>query len=162
MQITTAIVCGAIAVSAIVGCTPTPPPNPSATTGTDSPATTIDLAQVGCQFIETEAQNYQYRPSKAEDCQRINAETLSTRQPQFKPLELKAGEYIFKVTNRDVPYEVGFYLRGAGVGLATLPKVSGGGLTPGTTQEYRVTLKPGEYAISCPLNPTPDYPLVVR
>jgi hypothetical protein len=161
VQITTTIVCGVLAVSTI-GCTQTSPPKPSATTGTDSQPTTISIAQVGCQFIETEAQNHQYRPKKAEDCQRINAETLSIRQPEFKPLELKAGEYIFQVTNRDVPYEVGFYLRGGGVGFATLPKVSGGGLTPGTTQEYRVTLTPGEYVVSCPLNPTPDYPLVVR
>jgi hypothetical protein len=161
MQISTVIVCGVLAVSTI-GCTQTPPPNSSAISETDSSPTTIEIVQVGCQFIETEAENHQYRPTKAEDCKRINAETLSTRQPEFQPLELKAGEYIFKVTNRDVPYEVGFYLRGAGVGFATLPKVSGGGLTPGTTQEYRVTLKPGEYDVSCPLNPTPDYPLVVR
>lgn len=161
MKIPTAMVCGVLAVSTI-SCTQPQPPDTSAATGTDSKPTTIEIAQVGCQFIETEAENHQYRPQKAEDCQRINTETLSTRQPKFKPLELKAGEYIFKVTNRDVPYEVGFYLRGAGVGFATLPKVSGGGLTPGTTQEYRVTLTPGDYAVSCPLNPTPDYPLVVR
>ena len=40
--------------------------------------------------------------------------------------------------------------------------VSGGGLATGTTKDYRVTLKPGEYVYSCPLNPTPDYKLVVK
>ncbi len=44
----------------------------------------------------------------------------------------------------------------------TLPSVSGGGLTPGTTKDYVVELKEGDYFYSCPLNPTPDYHLVVR
>ncbi|HIK31340.1 MAG TPA: hypothetical protein IGS17_05850 [Oscillatoriales cyanobacterium M59_W2019_021] len=161
MNRTTAIVCGVVAASTI-GCTQTPTPDLPATESSNPQPQTIVLTQVGCQLIETEAKNYQYRPTQAEDCRRINAETISTRQRSFKPLELPAGDYIFQVTNRDVPYEVGFYLRGTGVGFATLPKVSGGGLTPGTTKEYRVMLAPGQYAVSCPLNPTPDYPLVVR
>jgi hypothetical protein len=62
-----------------------------------------------------------------------------------------------------VPYELGFWLRGEGVvGRATLPSVSGGGLTTGKTQDYAIELKPGNYVYSCPLNPTPDYKLVVR
>ena len=44
----------------------------------------------------------------------------------------------------------------------TLPSVSGGGLTPGTTKDYVVELKEGEYLCSCPLNPTPDYRLDVK
>jgi len=39
--------------------------------------------------------------------------------------------------------------------------VSGGGLTTGTTKDYEVELEPGEYLYSCPLNPTPDYKLIV-
>ena len=35
-------------------------------------------------------------------------------------------------------------------------------MTIGTTQEYEVELSEGEYLYSCPLNPTPDYRLVVR
>ena len=41
--------------------------------------TVIDLTQVGCQFLETEAQNFQYQPTSAEDCEQINSETLATR-----------------------------------------------------------------------------------
>jgi hypothetical protein len=44
----------------------------------------------------------------------------------------------------------------------TLPKVSGGGLTTGKTQDYHIDLKEGSYVYSCPLNPTPDYPIVVK
>jgi hypothetical protein len=122
----------------------------------------ITLTQTGCQFLETESKDYQFNPTQADDCQQINTKTLGDRQQSFKPLRLKPGEYAFRVTNRDVPYELGFYLRGAGLSQATLPKVSGGGMTQGITQEYRIMLRPGNYVFSCPLNPTPDYPLVVQ
>ena len=53
-------------------------------------------------------------------------------------------------------------MRGDGiVNRATLPSVSGGGLGTGQTRDYEIDLKPGEYVYSCPLNPTPDYKLVV-
>ena len=122
----------------------------------DTPPQVIELTQTGCQFIETEAKDHQYTTTQADDCKKINSETLAEREAQFKPLKLKPGNYIFKVTNRDVPYELGFFLRGSGV------KVSGGGLEQGVTKEYKATLGPGEYQFSCPLNPTPDYPIIVQ
>ena len=58
---------------------------------------------------------------------------------------------------------MGFWLRGAGaVGRVTLPSVSGGGLSEGKTLDYEIELTEGEYLYSCPLNPTPDYRLVVK
>ena len=70
---------------------------------------------------------------------------------------------MFRVSNRNVPYELGFWLRGESlVDRARLPSVSGGGLATGRTQDYAIELKPGNYVYSCPLNPTPDYKLVVR
>lgn len=45
---------------------------------------------------------------------------------------------------------------------ARLPSVSGGSLTTGRTKDYAIELKAGDYVYSCPLNPTPDYKLVVR
>jgi hypothetical protein len=120
----------------------------------------ITLTQVGCQFLETETENQRFTPQRAEDCKGFNAKTDAGRRPGFKPLKLKAGDYIFRVTNKSVPYELGFYLRGAGP--LTLPKVSGGGLAQGVTQDYQISLKPGTYVFSCPLNPTPDYPLIVE
>ena len=125
-------------------------------------ATTIVLTQTGCQFVETESKNYNFQTTSAADCKKINGDTLADRKKEFKPLELTAGEYVFQVTNENVPYELGFYLRGQGISRATLPSASGGGLTTGTTKDYRVTLRPGKYWISCPLNPTPDYPVIVN
>ena len=66
------------------------------------------------------------------------------------------------MTNKNVPYELGFYLRGTGLGRLYLPKASGGGLVMGKTQDYSITLKEGSYVYSCPLNPTPDYRLEVK
>lgn len=132
------------------------------TDSSTSAATVIDLTQVGCQFLETEAKDYQYQPQNADDCKQINSDTLAARESGFKPLELKPGKYIFRVTNVNVPYPLGFYLRGKGIKKVNLPKVSGGGLTEGVTKDYEISLTPGEYLFSCPLNPTPDYPLVVN
>ena len=79
-----------------------------------------------------------FKTTKAEDCKGINAKTLTEREKGFRSLKLKSGKYTFRVANRDVPYELGFYLRGEGLEQVTLPKVSGGGLTKGTTQDYEI------------------------
>ncbi|MBV6623455.1 MAG: hypothetical protein KI793_11055 [Rivularia sp. (in: Bacteria)] len=71
----------------------------------------INLTQTGCQFLETENQDYEYQTTKAEDCKQINSKTLVERKKNFKPLTLKPRKYTFRVTNSDVPYELGFYLR---------------------------------------------------
>jgi hypothetical protein len=123
----------------------------------------IELTQVACQFVESEnGTAHGFRSARATDCERINADTGSERLAAAKVLRLKPGSYIFRVRNKDVPYELGFWLRGDGlVGRARLPSVSGGGLIAGRTQDYAIELIPGEYLYSCPLNPTPNYRLVV-
>ena len=127
-------------------------------------AQVIELTQVPCQFLESEGgSNRGYASRSINDCETINAKTAKQRLAQAKPLELKPGKYVFRVTNKNVPYELGFWLRSASVvNRITLPSVSGGGLAPGRTQDYAIDLKPGEYVYSCPLNPTPDYKLVVK
>lgn len=130
--------------------------------------TVITLTQTACQFIEAEkgVDNGYQSKSKA-DCEAINAKTAAERLARAPVLELKPGDYVFRVTNSDVPYELGFWLREKDYDwrnpLHKLNKisVSGGGMTMGVTKEYAVTLKPGEYLYSCPLNTTPDYRLVV-
>jgi hypothetical protein len=119
---------------------------------------------VPCQFIESEnGVDRGYKSKQKEDCDAINAQSGAKRVAEAKPLQLKPGKYIFRVTNKSVPYELGFWLRGAGLtGRATLPSVSGGGLVLGKTQDYAIELKAGEYLYSCPLNTTPDYKLIVK
>ncbi len=127
-------------------------------------ATVIELTQTGCQFVESEnGVDQGFVSTMKSDCEEINAETGAARVTEAKVLTLKPGTYIFRVTNKNVPYQLGFWLRGSGiVGRVALPSVSGSGLNPGATKDYTVTLKPGEYLYSCPLNPTPDYKLVVE
>ncbi len=119
----------------------------------------IELTQTPCQFLESEGEDLDFTSASAADCKELNSQTSDQRMAQ--PLTIPAGDYTFRVTNENVPYEVGFYLRGAGLGGLTLPKVSGGGLFEGDTKDYTVSLRPGEYVYSCPLNPTLRYPLTV-
>ncbi|MEO5698932.1 MAG: hypothetical protein ABIS17_14685 [Casimicrobiaceae bacterium] len=123
----------------------------------------VKLTQVPCQFLESEGgTNRAYQSQSIKDCEAINAQSGAERVAAAKVLKLKAGDYVFRVKNENVPYELGFWLRGAGVASRLrLPSVSGGGLTEGKTQDYAITLKAGEYLYSCPLNTTPDYKLVV-
>ena len=124
----------------------------------------VELNQVPCQFLESEnGVNQGFKSSKIQDCEAINAKSGDDRLAKSKTITLKPGKTIFRVSNKDVPYELGFWLRGATLlSRATLPSVSGGGLTKGKTQDYEIDLKPGEYVYSCPLNPTPDYRLIVK
>jgi hypothetical protein len=129
----------------------------------------VTLTQVGCQFLESEnGVDHGYTPKSEEDCAKINGETEAARLAKAKTIELKPGKYLFRVSNKNVPYELGFWLRESdyqpGNPLHKLGKisVSGGGLTTGKTNDYEVDLKPGEYLYSCPLNPTPDYKLIVK
>lgn len=129
----------------------------------------IELTQTPCQFIEVEQGGDQsYESRKKADCEAINAETGAERLAQAQVLRLKPGEYVFRVTNKNVPYPLGFWLRESGYDEANYIKrlgmtsVSGGGLDTGKTKDYRVELEPGEYIYSCPLNPTPNYRLIVE
>ncbi len=126
--------------------------------------TVIELTQVPCQFLESEnGVDHAYKSSNITDCEAVNAKTGQKRLATSKTITLMPGAYVFRVTNKNVPYELGFWLRGDGVlSRATLPSVSGGGLVQGKTQDYKIELKPGEYVYSCPLNPTPNYKLVVK
>jgi len=124
----------------------------------------IEITQVPCQFLEPEqGVDHGFSSTAKADCEVINANTAEERLAKARVLELAPGHYIFRVTNKNVAYPLGFWLRGQGLlGRATLPSVSGGGLHRGQTKDYTVELKPGEYLYSCPLNPTPDYRLVVK
>lgn len=127
-------------------------------------ARVIDLTQTACQFVESEGGIERgYNTTKKADCDAINAKNGAQRVTSAGPMVLKPGSYIFRVTNRDVPYELGFWLRSEGLlDRLILPSVSGGGMTTGKTQDYAINLKPGEYLYSCPLNTTPDYRLIVK
>ena len=126
-------------------------------------ATVIELTQIPCQFVESEnGVDHGFTTTRKADCDAINARTGAERLARAKVLELKPGKYVFRVINKNVSYDLGFWLRGKGLGRLTLPSVSGGGLSTGVTKDYVIDLREGEYLYSCPLNPTPDYRIVVK
>lgn len=134
----------------------------------DGKATVVTLTQTGCQFVESEnGVDRGFATRRSEDCAAINAGSGQRRLAEATPIRLKPGKYVFRVANKNVPYELGFWLRDKDYNpsnpLHKLSKtsVSGGGLLQGKSKDYEVELKPGEYVYSCPLNPTPDYRLVV-
>ncbi len=132
-------------------------------------ATVIELTQTPCQFLESEnGVDHGYKSTSADDCLAVNKRSGSDRLAKAKVLELKPGRYVFRVTNENVPYELGFWIREHDYNWKnplhklTKTSLSGGGLTLGTTQDYAVELEPGSYLYSCPLNPTPDYRVEVK
>lgn len=132
-------------------------------------AVIVELTQTGCQFVESErGVDHGFKPTKPEDCIALNKKNGADRLAKAGALTLKPGKYVFRVTNKNVPYTLGFWLRSEGYRAGNLldkfskTSVSGGGLTTGTTKDYEVTLKGGEsYVYSCPLNPTPNYKITV-
>jgi hypothetical protein len=129
----------------------------------------IELTQTPCQFIEVEqGGDHGFKSEKKADCEGINEQTGAERLAQAQVLRLKPGAYVFRVTNKNVPYPLGFWLREEGYDEAnyikrlTMTSVSGGGLDTGKTKNYQIELEPGEYVYSCPLNPTPNYRLIVE
>ena len=132
-------------------------------------ATIIEITQVACQFIESEnGVDHDYETARKADCERINAATGEERLTEAEILRLPAGDYTFRVTNLDVPYELGFWIREEDydwrnpIHQVSKTSVSGGGLTTGSVKDYNVELEPGEYLYSCPLNTTPNYRLIVE
>jgi len=136
-------------------------------TAPSSAAEVVELTQTGCQFVEPERKDHGYKTTKKTDCEKINGDTEEGRLAGAEVVELKAGDYVFRVTNKNVPYPLGFWIREKDynwanpIHKATKISVSGGGLTAGKSRDYSVKLKPGEYLFSCPLNTTPNYRLVV-
>ena len=103
---------------------------------------TIELTQTPCQFLESEGgKDRGFKSAKSADCEAINGRTGKQRLAESKTIELKPGKYVFRVKNSNVPYELGFWLRGESlVDRARLPSVSGGCLTAGRTQDYAIEL----------------------
>ncbi len=87
----------------------------------------------------------------------------------IKGLTLSPGQYRFVVTNVNVDHEVGFVIQKASdakgdlMATAIKPSFTAAPVGTGATQSSGVvTLTPGEYVYSCPLNPTPHYNITVK
>ena len=100
-----------------------------------------------------------------------NAETIKLNQTpgafEQTELTLKAGTpYVFEITNQGVDHKVGFVVAPTGkTDAANHVKEAyvANAIKDGeTSQSKEVVLEAGEYVYFCPLNPTPQYTLVVK
>jgi hypothetical protein len=117
----------------------------------------LTLVQRPCRFEGAEP-GASFDAQSAEACEATNMETIGVRTQRV--LKVPAGPVRIAVSSEQIPYEVGFWLRPAGD--QEHATAMGGGIVPGVTKTYEAELKPGTYVYSCPLNPTPDYVLVVE
>ncbi|XLS28318.1 cupredoxin domain-containing protein [Flavobacteriaceae bacterium M23B6Z8] len=100
--------------------------------------------------------------------QEVKTVQLEQTEGQFTQQEvtLKAGTYVFEVSNNGVDHKVGFVLTPKGktsqkdhIKEAYVKKTIANGETSNSKE---VTLEKGEYVYFCPLNPTPQYTLRVE
>ncbi|OAD46283.1 plastocyanin/azurin family copper-binding protein [Polaribacter atrinae] len=81
-----------------------------------------------------------------------------------KQLTLSEGTYIFEVANNNVGHNVGFVLAPKADAKAHIKNAYVTAQVKNNTKETskEVTLTKGEYVYFCPLNPTPQYTLIVE
>lgn len=124
----------------------------------DNGVTVVRLSQKPCRFVEAEpSASFDEHQSYAA-CKAHNAKTLSTRKQ--RALRIPAGKVRFVVSSQDVPYTLGFWIRDVRTPQKAIAQ--GGGIEAGKPKTYEVDLKPGTYLYACPLNPTPDYTIIVE
>lgn len=103
-----------------------------------------------------------------EEMAEVKTVYLEQTEGEFKQktLTLDEGTYVFEIENMNVDHEVGFVLAPKGKtdeanhikeAYVTSPVKTGE-----TSKTQEVTLAKGEYVYFCPLNPTPEYRLVVN
>jgi hypothetical protein len=78
-------------------------------------------------------------------------------------LNLAPGKYIFEISNQNVGKDVGFYLHTEGSKASVAGSDKAGLIKNNEVKRTEVVeLKTGEYIYMCPLNPTPEYKIVVK
>lgn len=83
-----------------------------------------------------------------------------------KSITLSEGTYVFEIANNNVDHEVGFVLAPKGktdqANHITAAYVTAPVKTNAKSKSKEVKLTKGEYVYFCPLNPTPQYTLIVK
>lgn len=100
------------------------------------------------------------------NAQKVKTVALEQTKGEFtqKQITLSEGTYVFEIANNNVGHNVGFVLAPKSdvkkhIKNAYVKKQVANN-TKGTSN--KVTLKKGTYVYFCPLNPTPQYTLVVE
>lgn len=100
------------------------------------------------------------------NAQEVKTVALEQTPGEFtqKQITLSEGTYVFEIANNNVGHNVGFVLapksdvkKHIKNAYVTKPVSNNSKST-----SNKVTLKKGEYVYFCPLNPTPQYTLIVK
>lgn len=104
--------------------------------------------------------------SFAANAQKAKTVSLEQTPGEFtqKKLTLKPGTYIFEISNKNVGHDVGFVLAPKSDVKKHIKEayVTKAVANNSKQTSKKVTLAKGEYVYFCPLNPTPQYTLVVE
>jgi plastocyanin len=100
------------------------------------------------------------------NAQEVKTVSLEQTKGEFtqKEITLSEGTYIFEIANNNVGHNVGFVLAPKSDVKAHIKDAYVTAQVQNNTKETskEVTLKKGEYVYFCPLNPTPQYTLIVE
>jgi plastocyanin len=100
------------------------------------------------------------------NAQEVKTVSLEQTKGEFtqKQITLSEGTYIFEVANNNVGHNVGFVLAPKSDVKAHIKDAYVTAQVKNNTKETskKVTLTKGEYVYFCPLNPTPQYTLLVE
>ena len=100
------------------------------------------------------------------NAQKVKTVALEQTKGEFtqKQITLSEGTYIFEIANNHVGHDVGFVLAPKS---DTKKHIKNAYVTKpvknnSKSKSNKVTLKKGTYVYFCPLNPTPQYTLIVK
>jgi hypothetical protein len=118
------------------------------------------LHTIVCAFQDGEPDALPYTAVTPAECEKVTRQTGELRRKNFKRLRIRAGKYIVRAVNVNVPWGTGFELRGERD--VALPKISATDIAQGTGKEMKITLESGQYVYSDPVSKTPLYDLLVE
>ncbi len=104
----------------------------------------------------------------AQDKKAVKTVALEQTSGEFtqKSLTLSEGTYVFEIANNNIDHEVGFVLAPKGktdqANHIKSAYVTSPVKTNSKSTSKEVKLAKGEYVYFCPLNPTPQYTLIVK
>ena len=120
----------------------------------------LELHTLVCVIHEGEPDALPYTAKVPAECEKVNRVSAELRRKNFKRLRIRAGKYLIRSVNANVPWATGFELRGElDVGL---PRVSATEIALGTGKEMKVILEPGQYVYLDPVSKSPSYELLVE
>lgn len=117
----------------------------------------LELHASSCRFADAEP-FWTASESDRDGCIETNRTAFEDRTQVA--IRVPSGDARVRIVNQGVGRPVGLWIRPTEDPGVTVLSV--GGVADGEAREFEISLEPGTYLYSCPLNPTPDYLLMVE